>query len=215
MSIDASHLRQSYHAGALDEHTAHADPLAQFADWFADAHAHDAIAEPNAMTLATADADGTPSARIVLLKGADPRGFVFYTNYQSRKGRALDGAGRAALVFWWPPLERQVRVEGAVARVPAEESDAYFASRPHGSRVGALVSPQSTPITRAELEERLDRLSRAYPEGADVPRPEGWGGYRVAPDRVEFWQGRPNRLHDRLLYTRDADGAWTRGRLAP
>ncbi len=214
MSIDAAALRQSYEQSALDEESASSDPLEQFAAWFADAQAHDGVSEANAMTLATVDADGAPSARIVLLKGADARGFVFYTNYDSRKGRALDTVGKAALVFWWPPLERQVRIEGDVSRIAAGESDAYFASRPHGSRIGALVSPQSTRVTRAELEARLSQTQAAYPEGSDVPRPEGWGGYRVVPREIEFWQGRPNRLHDRLLYVRDGEG-WVRSRLAP
>ncbi len=214
MSIDASDLRQSYEKGALDEASASADPFDQFDLWFADANAHDGVAEANAMTLATVDAGGIPSARIVLLKGADARGFVFYTNYASSKGRALDASGKAALVFWWPPLERQVRIQGDVARVSPSESDAYFASRPHGSRVGAIVSPQSTVVTRAGLESRLARAQADYPEGSDVPRPDGWGGYRVVPLRIEFWQGRPNRLHDRLLYTRDGD-SWKCDRLAP
>lgn len=214
MSIDAAALRQSYEQSALDEESASSDPVDQFSVWFADAQAHDEVTEANAMALATVDADGTPSARIVLLKSADARGFVFYTNYDSRKGRALDGVGKAALVFWWPPLERQVRIEGDVSRVAPGESDAYFASRPHGSRVGALVSPQSTPITRGQLEARLAQTQVAYPDGSDVPRPENWGGYRVTPARIEFWQGRPNRLHDRLLYVREGDG-WTRARLAP
>jgi pyridoxamine 5'-phosphate oxidase len=214
--IDASDLRRSYERAALDEASALGDPFDQFARWFADAHAEADIYEANAMTLATVDPDGMPSARVVLLKGADARGFVFYTNYGSRKAQALEAAGRAALVFWWPPLERQVRVEGTVARIEPGESDAYFASRPRGSRIGAHASPQSQPVSdRAALDQLLARAHDAFPAGSDVPRPDGWGGYRVAPLRIEFWQGRANRMHDRLLYTRAADGTWSRSRLAP
>lgn len=208
-------LRQSYERGALDAADLPADPLDLFAAWFADAQ--DAgTREPNAMTLATVGADGAPSARIVLLKGVDARGFSFYTNHESRKGRDLEVHPHAALVFWWPELERQVRVEGRAERVEAEEADAYFASRPRGSRLGAWASPQSRPIPERDVLD--DRLAAAEAEhGDDIPRPPHWGGYRVVPEAVEFWQGRPSRLHDRHVYRRDAASAsgWRTERLAP
>jgi pyridoxamine 5'-phosphate oxidase len=185
----------------------------QFGRWFADAKAADLI-EPNAMTLATADAGGRPSARMVLLKGFDQRGFVFYSNYGSRKAGELAGNPAAALVFWWPPLERQVRVEGGVERVTREESDAYFRTRPLGSRLGAWASEQSRVIVgRADLERRLEELEARFGDGA-VPLPPFWGGYRVQPEVIEFWQHRPNRLHDRLRYRR-VPGGWTIERLSP
>ncbi|WP_412061517.1 pyridoxamine 5'-phosphate oxidase [Rubrivirga sp. IMCC45206] len=207
-----SDLRESYERGALDAADLPADPFALFAAWFADAQAAD-TREPNAMTLATATADGTPSARIVLLKGVD-HGFCFYTNHESRKGRELDANPCAALVWWWPEVERQVRVEGRVERVEAETADAYFASRPRGSRLGAWASPQSRPIPdRRTLEVLLEEIE-AETADDDVPRPGFWGGYRVVPEAVEFWQGRASRLHDRHVYRRDDDG-WTTERLAP
>ena len=215
MPTDLAGLRQSYERGALDAADLPPTPLALFRAWFADAEAA-GTREPNAMTLATVGADGAPSARIVLLKDADERGFVFYTNHESRKGRELDAAPRAALVFWWPELERQVRVEGRAERVPAAEADAYFASRPRGSRLGAWASPQSRPIPdRTVLDERWAAAEAEH--AGDVPRPAFWGGYRVVPHAVEFWQGRPSRLHDRHVYRRD-DGAasgWRTERLAP
>ncbi len=197
----------------MDEAQVDADPIVQFGRWFADAEAADLI-EPNAMTLATVAAGGRPSARMVLLKGFDERGFVFYTNYESRKAAELDGNPIAALVFWWGALQRQVRVEGAVERVRREESEAYFRSRPLGSRLGAWASAQSQVITgRAELEGRLEELTARYGDG-DVPLPPFWGGYRIRPEVVEFWQGRPNRLHDRLRYRRTPSG-WDIDRLSP
>jgi pyridoxamine 5'-phosphate oxidase len=206
-------LRQSYERGALDEADLLPDPLDLFARWFEDARATSA-GEPNVMTLATVTPEGRPAARIVLLKGADADAFSFYTNYESAKGRELDARPHAALVFWWPETERQVRVEGRVERVPEAEADAYFASRPRESRLGAWASPQSAPIPdRAVLDERLAAAAAAHAHG-DVPRPPHWGGYRVVPDAVEFWQGRPSRLHDRFRYTRGADG-WSVARLAP
>lgn len=215
--LDLAGLRQSYERGVLDADAAPPDPFALFDAWFADALAT-GMPDANAMTLATAAPDGTPSARVVLLKGLDAdadgaRAFTFYTNHESRKGRELDATGRAALVFWWPPLERQVRVEGTVGRVDAATADAYFASRPEGSRLGAWASPQSAEIaSRDVLAARLAEAEAAH--GAAPPRPPFWGGYRVTPTAVEFWQGRADRLHDRLLYRR-ADGGWTRARLAP
>jgi pyridoxamine 5'-phosphate oxidase len=188
------------------------DPLAQFRAWLAEAEDAD-LPLPEAMTLATASADGSPSARIVLLKRLDT-GFVFHTNYRSRKGRELEGGARAALVFYWQPFGRQVRIEGTVERVTSEESAEYFASRPRGAQLGAWASPQSEPIgSRTELEERLETETARY-EGREVPLPPFWGGYRLVPERIEFWQHGDDRLHDRLLYERDGDG-WRLTRLAP
>lgn len=207
-------LRREYARAGLSEEDLHPDPVEQFRRWF-EAALEAGLHEPNAMTLATADASGAPSARVVLLKGYDERGFVFYTGYAGRKARELEENPRAALVFYWGELERQVRVEGDVSRVPEEESDAYFASRPEGSRIGALVSRQSEIVeSRVVLEERQRELEREY-AGGEIPRPEGWGGYRLAPSRVEFWQGRESRLHDRLLYTADGSGEWEISRLQP
>jgi pyridoxamine 5'-phosphate oxidase len=187
------------------------DPVRQFARWFEDAAAEAPM--PEAMALATADAQARPSVRMVLLKGFDDRGFVFYTGYGSRKGRELAANPRAALLFHWHALARQVRIEGAVERVPAEESDAYFASRAHGSRIAAVASRQSEVVaTRDELEARVAELEAAHPD--EVPRPGRWGGFRLAPEAYEFWQHRDNRLHDRFRYRR-ADGGWTIERLQP
>jgi len=206
-------IRREYAAAALTESSAGHDPIALFQIWLADAIAAGAP-EPTGMTLATVDAAGRPSARVVLLKGVDPRGFTFFTNYDSSKALELLANPRAALCFWWSALERQVRVEGTVARVSAEESDAYFATRPRASQLGAAASPQSREVaSREELEQCLLQVTRLY-EGGPVPRPPGWGGYRLAPEAIEFWQGRPARLHDRLRYSR-AGKAWKRVRLAP
>ena len=211
--IDLPTLRKSYERAQLNEEASDADPLRQFERWLAEAIAAQ-LPEPNAMTLATVDAGGRPSARVVLLKELDDRGFVFYTNYASRKGEALAANPVAALVFFWPVLDRQIRIEGAVERVTAAESDAYFQVRPRASRVAAIASPQSQVLaSRHALEARLEAVEHEL-AGADPYRPAHWGGYRVVPDDLEFWQGQPSRLHDRVVYKR-VDGAWSRMRLAP
>jgi len=190
------------------------DPIALAQRWFADAQAA-GVEQHDAMTLATATPDGRPSARAVLLKGIDARGFAFFTNYESRKARELEANPHAALVLLWIPLQRQVRVTGSVARLSEEESDAYFGTRPRGSQLGAWASQQSRPLPdRAELESRWAALDERYGGGA-VPRPPHWGGYRVDPREIEVWQGRANRLHDRFAYTRAPDGGWRRERLQP
>jgi pyridoxamine 5'-phosphate oxidase len=207
-------IRTEYHRGELREEEAGGDPLALFGRWFAEAVAAGGP-DPNAMSLATVDAHGQPSVRIVLCKGFDARGFVFFTNYESRKGLELAGNPHAALLFHWPDLERQVRIAGPTERVDAAESDAYFAQRPRGARIGAWASPQSQPITgRNVLEERTEQIERRFAGDADLPRPAHWGGYRLSPTSIEFWQGRPSRLHDRLVYRSQA-GGWARVRLAP
>ncbi|HEX6053646.1 MAG TPA: pyridoxamine 5'-phosphate oxidase [Gemmatimonadaceae bacterium] len=212
-SLDLAALRRDYALASLTETDVNADPIRQFEAWFADAIAAQVL-EPNAMTLATATTDGVPSARIVLLKGVDGGGFVFFTDYRSRKGAELAENPLAALVFLWKEIERQVRVSGAVSRVTVAESEAYFRSRPLGSRLGAWVSHQSSVLaSRAEIEERWQTVSERFADG-DVPLPPHWGGYRVVPDEIEFWQGRPNRLHDRLRYERTPSG-WTIARLSP
>ncbi|RQR30600.1 pyridoxamine 5'-phosphate oxidase [Burkholderia sp. Bp9143] len=208
-------LRINYSRASLDEADAAPDPFAQFDRWFKEALAAK-LPEPNTMTLATVGDNGRPSARIVLIKGVDERGFVFFTNYESRKGRDLAAHPHAALLFYWIELERQVRIEGRIEKTSADESDRYFASRPLGSRIGAWASEQSAVIdSRATLEAREKDVAERY--GENPPRPAHWGGYRVVPDAIEFWQGRPSRLHDRLLYTRDAAAAsgWTISRLSP
>ncbi|CAN0623152.1 Pyridoxine/pyridoxamine 5'-phosphate oxidase [Burkholderia multivorans] len=208
-------LRINYSRASLDEAEAAPSPFAQFDRWFKEALAAK-LPEPNTMTLATVGDDGRPSARIVLIKAVDDRGFVFFTNYESRKGRDLDANPHAALLFYWIELERQVRIEGHIEKTTEEESDRYFASRPLGSRIGAWASEQSSVIdSRATLEAREKDVSARF--GDNPPRPPHWGGYRLVPDSLEFWQGRPSRLHDRLLYTRDdtASHGWTISRLSP
>ena len=206
-------MRREYAREALAEADVDADPVVQFGRWFEQAE-QVGLLEPTAMTLATATPDGRPSARMVLLRGFDERGFCFYTNYESRKAAELAANPRAALVFWWGELERQVRIEGPVAPTSRSESEAYFHSRPPGSQLSAAASPQSRVIDgRAALERRVAELATASAD-AQVPLPEFWGGYRLAHEVVEFWQGRPNRLHDRLRYRRAGDG-WKIERLAP
>ena len=206
-------LRHEYRHASLDESDAHPDPIEQFRRWFEDA-VEAMLHEPNAMTIATATPDGRPSARVVLMKGFDENGFVFHTNYKGRKGLEIEANPRCALLFYWGELERQVRIEGHAARVSEKESDAYFESRPRGGHIGAWASEQSRPIqSRDALEERVLAVEADY-EDREIPRPPFWGGYRVAPACVEFWQGRENRLHDRLLYTRRG-GEWETHRLQP
>ncbi len=211
--ISVADLRRDYSHASLSEHEVDADPFRQFEHWF-----HQAVEaqmpEPNAMSLATVAADGRPSLRIVLLKDFDARGFTFYTNYQSRKGENLLQNPLAAITFHWVELERQVRIEGRVERVAPEESDAYFAIRPVKSRIGAHASAQSRPIaSREQLEQQFEQAAAQY--GEQPPRPAHWGGYRLVPDWIEFWQGRRSRLHDRIVYTRQPDGSWARERLQP
>jgi pyridoxamine 5'-phosphate oxidase len=211
--VDAASLRKEYTRAGLDRADMKPDPLLQFHQWFEETLAAD-LHEPNAMIVATATPDGRPSARTVLLKGYDERGFVFYTNYEGRKAGELDANPACALLFYWGELERQVRIEGHATRLSDSESDAYFASRPRGSRLGAWASEQSRPVEdRSVLEERVRELEARY-EGREIPRPPFWGGYRVEPEVVEFWQGRESRLHDRLVYGRTGDG-WQIERLQP
>jgi pyridoxamine 5'-phosphate oxidase len=230
-------LRREYNLSGLQRADLDADPIAQFTKWFEQAAGGRKGArvrkffvnlyksllmlggaetgDLNAMTLATADKQGRPSARIVLLKGVDQRGFVFFTNYESRKGRELTENPEAALVFYWPSLERQVCVAGRVSRLPVEESDVYFRSRPRGSRIGAWASKQSAVVPNRELLERQWKEIEARYPGEEVPRPPHWGGFVLAPARLEFWQGRPNRLHDRFCYERKEGGEWVIERLSP
>jgi pyridoxamine 5'-phosphate oxidase len=206
-------LRQDYAAATFDETVAHPHPFVQFNRWF-DQAVESGISEPNAMTLATVDQEGKPRARVVLLKALDENGFVFYTNYESQKGQQLESNPNASLVFLWLELQRQVRIEGKVEKVSEAESDAYFSVRPKASQIGAMASPQSQIIpSRQYLEEKYQKLEKEF-AGREVPRPKNWGGYRLIPDCMEFWQGRLSRLHDRLLYEKTGR-SWTIKRLAP
>jgi len=207
-------LRREYSLTGLRKADLAADPLQQFRHWFDQALAA-GTKEPNAMVLATADAAGKPSTRVVLLKGFDERGFVFFTNYESRKARELAANRHAALNFFWAELERQVCVTGSVTQVPREEAEAYFKTRPRGSRLGAWASKQSETVpSREVLEARLQELEKKYP-GEEIPLPPFWGGYVLAPGEIDFWQGRPNRLHDRFRYSKQSDGRWLVERLSP
>lgn len=214
-AVDVSALRKEYSSGRLRRSELIADPIRQFEAWFAVAQNCDAIVEPNAMTLATANADGAPSARIVLLKDSDAQGFRFFTNYESDKAADIAANPRVALLFHWPPFERQVLVRGIAERTSREESDAYFHKRPFASRLGAWASHQSRPMaSREELEARYAALERQYADG-NVPVPPHWGGYLVKPSAMEFWQGRRSRLHDRFRYTLQPDKTWLIERLSP
>ncbi len=209
-----AHIRKDYMHASLDENEIGPEPIPFFQQWFDEADKAK-VNEVNAMTLATVDENARPHARIVLLKGIDHRGFTFFTNYQSNKGRQIGVNPNAALVFFWPELERQVRVEGQIEQVSPQESDEYYLVRPRGSRLGAWASPQSSVIeSRKVLEEREAQFVADF-EGKDIPRPEHWGGYRLKPNRIEFWQGRPSRLHDRICFELQADGTWRKFRLAP
>lgn len=213
--LSLEELRLEYKRGALDETSCDSNPIEQFRRWMTDARTAELI-EPNAMTLSTATAEGRPSGRIVLLKQLIGEEFIFYTNYTSRKGSEMEANPFVSLTFYWAELERQVRIEGRVRRVSREKSEAYFRGRPKGSRLGALASHQSTPLpSRAPLEQTLAELQEQYRDSDNVPTPEWWGGYAVRPESLEFWQGRPNRLHDRLVYSRTGEAGWAVGRLSP
>ncbi len=208
-------IRKNYSKQALTEASVTANPIAQFNAWLEEALQAE-VNEPTALVLATVNAAGRPSARVVLLKDVSADGFTFFTNYDSRKGRELAQNPFAAITFFWPELERQVRIEGKVVKVAPEVSDTYFHSRPKGSQIGAWASPQSAAIASREQLENADKeLSQQYKDAVVIPRPAHWGGYQLQPDLVEFWQGRPNRLHDRLVYEQQPDGNWSIKRLAP
>jgi pyridoxamine 5'-phosphate oxidase len=214
MHTQIADIRRDYSHKSLSEKDVHADPIKQFEKWWDEA-IHSKIDEVNAMTVATASSDGIPSARIVLLKGFSEKGFVFFTNYESYKGRQLGENPKACLVFFWKELERQVRITGLVVKVSAKESDEYFNSRPVASRIGAWTSPQSRIIeSRNWIDEKFNELVNKM-EGTEISRPPYWGGYLVKPVEIEFWQGRPSRLHDRIQYSLEESGAWKIERLAP
>jgi len=207
-------LRQEYSSAPFNLEDADANPLVQFEVWLEDAIKAE-MPEPNAMTLATINQEGSPSARVVLLKALEPEGFVFYSNYLSEKGLSMDKNANVALVFLWLGIQRQVRIEGVVSKVDLQTSKAYFRTRPRGSQIGAVASPQSTPIDRASLEKAFTELNQKYGPDDEIPMPNHWGGYLVRPQRIEFWQGRRSRLHDRINYMLDREGVWEKRRLAP
>ena len=215
MDKDLANYRKTYQKRSLLEDEVPDDPMPLFRTWFHELEASESMDEPNVMTLSTIGVDGFPKSRIVLLKRFTYEGFVFYSNYTSEKGKAIAADPRVCLSFFWPALERQVIIKGKAERLPENLSDGYFESRPEGSKLGAIVSDQSAVIpSRAYLEEALEALQATY-EGKEIPRPEYWGGFLVRPESVEFWQGRPNRLHDRLRYTLESDLSWRLERLAP
>jgi pyridoxamine 5'-phosphate oxidase len=212
--MNPADIRRNYSAGTLERADLDADPLKQFQNWFDRAVAERSSGEVNAMVLATADKNGRPSARTVLLKGVDERGFIFYTNYDSRKGRELAENPNAALTFYWPGSERQICVAGTVSKISAKEAEIYFKSRPRGSQLAAWASNQSDAVPdRATLDKKWDEMEAKFPK--DIPLPPNWGGYILKPERIEFWQGRVNRLHDRFCYTRQPDNSWKLERLSP
>ena len=212
--LNIADIRKDYRLAALDDETAGSDPLVFFSKWFSEAEAAQ-ITEINAMTLATVDAQMQPHARIVLLKGLDTEGFVFFTNYDSAKGKEINASPHVALVFFWKELERQVRIEGFIEKIDEAESNAYFQSRPAGSRIGSWASPQSRKIAhRNILDLNYARYQEEFPD-LDIPRPAHWGGYRVLPHHIEFWQGRTSRMHDRILFEKNESGLWIKHRLAP
>lgn len=215
MALNLHDLRREYAAHTLDVSDVHSDPIQQFKHWFEEALDSEVL-EPNAMVLSTVKPDNRPSARVVLLKGFDEKGFVFFTNYNSNKGQQLSSKPQACLVFSWLELQRQIKIEGRVERIAPEDSTRYFQSRPRGSQIGAWASPQSKVIeNRTILEQREKEIAQQFKDQEAIPRPEHWGGYLVRPKLIEFWQGRPSRLHDRIQYSEDGNGAWKIERLAP
>ncbi|WP_372636339.1 pyridoxamine 5'-phosphate oxidase [Alcanivorax jadensis] len=206
-------VREEYHAEGLSEENLHDDPVEQARRWVDEA-IEAGLPLPNAMTLATVSADGQPSSRVVLLKGIEGGGFTFFTHYDSRKGEEIAANARVSFTMFWQPFDRQMIVMGEASKVDEEESDSYFASRPYASQISAAISPQSQPASREWLEAEVDALQKQHPQ-APVPRPSNWGGYRIMPTEIQFWHGRPSRLHDRFRYRKQADGSWVRERLAP